>query len=267
MLNDTSEMSFGVERVQNVGSRWSAPPGSDPAATEILQTALRNLESSMTENAPFVLSASTSPFLLNQWANYGDSSGCAIGLKALSLLNNAVQGATSPRQVLPLWLEVLYDADEQDAYITSVLDQLAAQGRLISQAIQHAHEPASLLEQNLSMLVATLKHSAFLAESEVRVVVVKQESTSIHYRPTARGILPAAQQRVSLAHLRIRNAELGARDLCRQQPPSICRTTASGRALMHGAVARANDARIGIRAAVLAARRDGPGNRHCDWNG
>lgn len=199
MLNDTSEMSFGVERVQNVGSRWSAPPGSDPAATEILQTALRNLESAMTENAPFVLSASTSPFLLNQWANYGDSSGCAIGLKALSLLHNAVQGGTSPRQVLPLWLEVLYDADEQDAYITSVLDQLAAQGRLISQAIQHNHEPAPLLEQNLSMLVATLKHSAFLAESEVRVVVVKQESTSIHYRPTARGIVPFVKLRGTLS--------------------------------------------------------------------
>ncbi|MEZ3162251.1 DUF2971 domain-containing protein [Microbacterium sp. BWT-B31] len=191
MLNDAGEMSYGVARVQDVGSRWSAPAGSDPAASELLQRAIENLEDSMIENAPFVLSASTSPFLLNQWANYGDSSGCAVGLDALSLLHDADRsGGPSPRQALPLWLEVVYEREDQDAYIRELLDELVSQDKLISQAIRHDHEPASLLEQNLSMLVAALKHPAFRAESEVRVVVMKQESTTTHYRPTARGIVP-----------------------------------------------------------------------------
>lgn len=194
MLNDVSEMSYGVERVREVASRWSLPPEGDTAAEVLIREAISRLDETMVDNAPFIFSASSSPLLLNQWANYGESSGCCVGFKALDTLHEEGQtGGFTSAGALPLWLEVIYEADAQDAYIHDLLDELATRDGLISQAIAHGHEPERLVTQNLAMLVAALKHPAFRSECEVRLLLLKQPTTKVHFRATPRGIVPFAK--------------------------------------------------------------------------
>lgn len=191
MLNDAGEMSFGASRIIEFAEKWTPGRESDPRAEALLRSAIDELEQTMTENPLFVLSASKSPELLNQWANYGDSTGCAIAIDTMSLLVPEGQAAKpSPSSTLPLWLDVVYDPEEQDAHIGSVLDELVKPERLLSEAIVHQMEPESLVEQNLSMLIAALKHPGFRAEDEVRLVARPRPTTSIWYRPTPRGIVP-----------------------------------------------------------------------------
>ena len=191
MLNDVDEMRYGTRLVRDVFARWKSSAGSGAAAHGLLEDAVDALDDALVQHPPFVLSASTSPGLLNQWANYGESSGCAIGFRGTEVFHEAGQVVgNDPRGNLPLWLEVLYEPAEQAKYISTILDELVADDGLIAGAIESDQGAALLVEQNLSMLAATLKHPAFQAENEVRYVVAQQPSTVARFRPTARGVVP-----------------------------------------------------------------------------
>lgn len=193
MLNDVGEMSFGVSRVRDVFGAWSPRTGADGFALGVVRDAIAALDSMMAAAPPFVLSASTSPGLLNQWANYGESTGCAIGLETMSLL--AQEGATGTqgaKRALPLWLEVVYLPQDQEAYIRRILDDLVAPDNLIARLNDTtAHGgPETVATQNLLMLAAALKHPGFEAEKEVRLVAFRDEEATVHFRATPRGIVP-----------------------------------------------------------------------------
>lgn len=191
MLNDAGEMLYGHDRVLNVMRGWMPEAGAESSAVEMLKAAVEVFERTLVEKPLFVVSASKSPDLLNQWANYGDSSGCAVGLKSMSILvSGGKQGGFNAPAALPLWLDVLYDRDEQDAHIAALLNELVAPEGLLTQAIRFETQAMELAEQNLAMLVASLKHPGFKAEDEVRFVTVKESDTEVHYRPSPRGIVP-----------------------------------------------------------------------------
>lgn len=193
MLNDASEMSFGVARVREIHGRWSPRDDASTEAAQVVRVAIEALDSVMATNPPFVLSASTSPELLNQWANYGESSGCAIGLTSMTpLISEGKAGKLLPTNALPLWHKVIYRPGAQEKHIRLILDELVAPEGMIARAIVEPDYvgPDVLAVQNLAMLAATLKHPGFRAEREVRFLAFREQETRVHFRPTPRGIVP-----------------------------------------------------------------------------
>jgi hypothetical protein len=191
MLNDVGEMFYGVERVRTFVENWMPRSDADSRAEQLLRSCVTDLDRTLLENPIFVLSASKSPDLLNQWANYGESSGCALGFDASgTLIHEGMVGDFSAPSALPLWLEVLYDVRAQDEYIGTIFDDLVAPTGLLTQAIVHDADPMLLAKQNLSMLIASLKHPGFQAENEVRFITVRGQGSKVRYRPTSRGVVP-----------------------------------------------------------------------------
>ncbi|MCZ4302202.1 DUF2971 domain-containing protein [Microbacterium oxydans] len=193
MLNDASEMSFGVARVREAYVRWRPAETAHAAANRVIHDAIDSLETMMSTTPPFVLSASTSPELLNQWANYGESSGCAVGLASMTLLiAEGKAGKLRPTNALPLWHKVIYKSAAQETHIRRILDQMVDPEGMIARATaEEAYVGAGVLAmQNLAMLAATLKHPGFQAEREVRFLAFREEETRVHFRPTPRGIVP-----------------------------------------------------------------------------
>ncbi|MBH0115255.1 DUF2971 domain-containing protein [Salinibacterium sp. NG253] len=191
MMNDPEEINYGVQKVAEVYVSWRLKNPSDTPAHEFLQSAIDGLGRSMKRAFPFILSASTSPHLLNQWANYGDGSGCCIGLDGKTMLH--VVGRDGPAdkgEHLPAWLTVIYDYSAQEAHITRLFDQLVESQGQIASALQADQFAQELLFQNLAMLVASLKHPAYAAEKEVRFVVTRKPDDTLAFRPSQRGIVP-----------------------------------------------------------------------------
>lgn len=191
MLNDASEISFGREVIESAFLRWD-----DRAAAGVVHDALRqaidNLPDLISDRAPFVLSASGSERLLNQWMNYADTAGYALGLSTVPLtVSGYTVGHASARPMLtPLWLAVVYQPTERDTYVWSVLDGIVDPGGAISRAFEIDADGERHLEDNLAILAASMKDEAFAAEEEVRFVVTAPSPDLIKYRAMRRGIVP-----------------------------------------------------------------------------
>lgn len=191
-LNDTSEIRYGVTRIQESLTRFTLD--HDLKAHGLLDELVKALEDDVLQRELFVLSASHNADSLGLWRNYSDG-GYAIGL-ATEFLG---QVTTSPLDGAPAsipnirfsgmaqgWQDVLYDTTEQDALVHATFSHL------LNGALR---EPTGSISINaarlsLAMLACRLKHPAFADEAEVRVTFDRLPTVSTQYRSGSAGLVP-----------------------------------------------------------------------------
>nr|WP_240948676.1 DUF2971 domain-containing protein [Microbacterium sp. CFH 90308] len=159
---------------------------------------MSSLEEDLHANPPFIVSASKSNRLLNQWANYGVTSGFAIGFDvAVPLvpkqaeLNMPTEGPGDWRPFVHGWREVVYDPTDQASHIRAVLDAMVSPDGVVARTVEAGTSLSSVITMtNLALLATTLKDPAFSAEQEVRYTLQLAEGMAPDFRATARGIVP-----------------------------------------------------------------------------
>lgn len=190
MLNDASELRYGERHIVEAYNKWSGKGGASEAHSS-LRNCVHDLKRVLHTRPPFVLSASKSERLLNQWMNYSNTAGYAIGFYTQPLTVSGFDTKVADEQIAltPLWVDVVYGDDRRDEYILSIFEGVTDPHGGIARAFELGHNGSRLVRDNLRILAATLKDDAFAAEEEVRFIA-RPPASLVKYRPTARGITP-----------------------------------------------------------------------------
>lgn len=196
MMNDTGELDYAIDRIRSVFDEWVGQ--GHPGAHVALASAMNSFEDELHANPPFIVSASRSNRLLNQWANYGVASGFAIGFDAKVPLvpkqaevNLPDTGPGDWRPFVHGWREVLYDPTEQASHIRTVLDAMVSPDGVVARTVEAGTSRSRVITMtNLALLATTLKDPAFSAEQEVRYTIQLADGMKPDFRATARGIVP-----------------------------------------------------------------------------
>lgn len=195
MLNDSSEIQFGIGALELAYESWKPPEDASAEVLDALGEAVAGIEDELAARSPFILSGSKTPRLLNQWMHYAHDAGFALELRAEPLtipLDDEDDGTEWEESSIlpPAWLNVIYGRDAAVVHAQRVLDGISAPDGVVSRAFEIGFKPQMFLGDNLVMLVATLKDDGFAAEQEARFVVAQPPMRYVRFRPSARGILP-----------------------------------------------------------------------------
>ncbi|MCI1018330.1 DUF2971 domain-containing protein [Microbacterium sp. C5A9] len=189
MLNDPEELVYGAGRIvdwyEAHGDALPQNLGLHMQLTEILKD---NFVERVQENPAYVVCASTDYRVLNQWRNYGSTSGVSIRLEPHAPLVH--DDAEEPVfRFLPQWVAVEYRPEAQDARISRVLADIGT-GRLRNVVANHPGIANMLIRGTLASLAASMKDPAYAEEKEVRLVVHLPDGSRPHHRGSSRGVIP-----------------------------------------------------------------------------
>jgi len=191
-LNDTSEIEYGVTRIQRALTVFTSVKDCD--AFGLLHDLVKALENDVLARELFVLSASHNGDSLGLWRNYSDG-GYAVGLATAFLgqvpttpLDRSLAGVPNIRWsgMAQGWQDVLYDETQQNALVHETFSELLS-GALRAPSNSIAINSARL---SLAMLACRLKHPAFTDEAEVRVTFDRLPTVSTQYRSAPAGLVP-----------------------------------------------------------------------------
>lgn len=191
MLNDPEELKIGAERIiQWYEKHGDELPTSLPLHMQLTEILNDDFVNTMLKNPAYVVCASTDFRVLNQWRNYGQTSGVAIRLEPHAELIQANPPMMSGFIFLPQWVTVLYSPEEQDARIHRVLTWIT-EGP-IREPLESAQAGAAnmLIRGVLAALAASMKDSAYAEEKEVRLISFIPGGQVPKHRGSARGVVP-----------------------------------------------------------------------------
>lgn len=189
MLNDPEELVYGAARIvdwyETHGDGLPQNLGLHMQLTEILSD---HFVERIQENPAYVVCASTDYRVLNQWRNYGSTSGVSIRLEPHAPLVH--EGAEEAGFLfLPQWVEVKYTPADQDARIGRVLADIGA-GQFRNAVATQPGIANMLIRGTLASLAASMKDSAYAEEKEVRLVVHLPDGRRPYHRGATRGVVP-----------------------------------------------------------------------------
>ncbi|WP_120337613.1 DUF2971 domain-containing protein [Cryobacterium soli] len=194
-LNDSSEIAYGVGVIREVFS--TAALEGDPAAIALLNNFIENIDDHLLERDYFIVCASRDRDSLNQWRNYANGNGYAIGLdigvyaQVIDPRHHFPQAAKRDPQSVPIWVDVIYGRDEQQAAVLRVLQDLVGDaGSLLGSAATNGEDPTDSLLMQVGNLAATLKHPAFAVEEEVRLLMDRVRFARPEFHAGRAGIAP-----------------------------------------------------------------------------
>ncbi|MFJ4175393.1 DUF2971 domain-containing protein [Microbacterium sp. NPDC089696] len=189
MLNDPEELVYGAARIvdwyETHGESLPKNIGLHLQLTEILKD---NFIERTQENPAYVVCASTDYRVLNQWRNYGSTSGVSLRLEPHAPLVHD-DAADAGFLFLPQWVEVKYAPADQDARIGRVLADIGT-GRLRDVIANNPGIANMLIRGTLASLAASMKDPAYAEEKEVRLVVHLPDGRQPHHRGSTRGVIP-----------------------------------------------------------------------------
>ncbi len=166
-MNDGSELEFAFNLLtQQLRERLELSAAS--RARDLLAALLANIDTQSIQYAPvFVLCFSTEPNLLSQWQAYTPHGrGVSIGFDHTALILRAVREGWN-------WNQCKYDPPSHKTWMTAILDRLLTEADECSEdmlpweAAGHALKAA---ESSFFSTAAMMKHSAFKAEAEWRLI-------------------------------------------------------------------------------------------------
>lgn len=187
MLNDVSEIRHGVEEVLEARKSWAVPHSAHPGAVTAVEEYLDDLATTFERLPIYIISASKSPTLVNQYQGYAGGGGYAVGFGSGSIFR-PFDAEVDANLWLLGWLNVVYEPVEKRNYVHRILDDLVAPDSMIALAPVMGGTLQWVLEDSFATLVAVLKHEAFAAEQEVRYIFTYRGRP--HFRPTPRGVVP-----------------------------------------------------------------------------
>jgi hypothetical protein len=188
-LNDASEVEFGMTVLDDVWTtmRDQYPPGIATLIDDMLgESAQRAARQDI-----FIACASRHRDSLNQWQGYAGAQGYAISLNTRTpwcVHLNSREDFEGPRKFTPVWVDVIYDPDDQRALAQECL-HFYADRYLPNAQVGHIAVAARLL----SAVSARFKHNGFKDEGEVRLIYVKPYDMRERFRTGARGLVPYLQ--------------------------------------------------------------------------
>lgn len=194
-LNDSKEIKWGVERVQEA---WSAMrPQCTAHEQEFIDNVLDELLGYVEGNV-YLLCATATKDSLNQWQHYSRAQGYAIGLMTTIALAPDVTDVASKMPSLsrhswaamPGWWQVVYTQDKQVDLATKALRWIV---KYLAGPTDSTREEVSLQNsrQCIGTLVCMFKHPAFKAEEEVRFIAPDVSAgLAVHWRTGPRGLVP-----------------------------------------------------------------------------
>jgi hypothetical protein len=193
VLNDTSELGYGIKRVRDLHTDWQPPHRHDVGGVTALHRAVIQLDRDVALDRTFIVSASTTEESLNQWAHYANGSGYALGFRGSEALfperTTAIPHEPSADDegkrligTLGVWRRVAYEPERQDAIIASAFDHIA---RLPA---DRGRAP-----RILANVVSLMKHPTFAVEDEVRMVIWQDDNTRVRFRAQGTRIVPYVQ--------------------------------------------------------------------------
>lgn len=191
MLNDPEELITGANRI----IQWYERCGDE--LPEHLQLHLQLAEilnndfvDTILRNPAYVVCASTDHRVLNQWRNYGATSGVAVSIDPHAELIPVKPPLMTGFMFLPQWVTVAYEPVEQDERIRRVLSNITS-GQI--QTVLDSPDAAAanvLIRGLLAALAASMKDSAYAEEKEVRLISYLPEGAHPKHRGSARGVVP-----------------------------------------------------------------------------
>lgn len=191
MLNDPRELVYGAKRI----IWWYETHGKEllPKNAELhmqLTEILHTFKAHVTAVPAYVVCASTSYRVLNQWRNYASTQGVAVRLEPhADLIPVDPPMREEGFMFQPEWVEVLYDPKRQDARIESTLQGLTKGD--IAPVLKSSKKAANeLIRGVLSVLAASMKDSAYAEEREVRLITLPFDGIELQHRGAARGVIP-----------------------------------------------------------------------------
>ena len=113
VVNDSSEVTYGIELVRRVWKEVSEQSNFPPANVAYIAEALSDDWPNYIADSIFIVSASEEPDLLGQWRGYAGGDGFAIGFD----LESTGWRCLAPARVSPVfphgWRKVTYNTDQQ----------------------------------------------------------------------------------------------------------------------------------------------------------
>jgi hypothetical protein len=190
MMNDPGELTYGADRIK----RWYELEGQTlpkhPALHMILRSRIKDFEAYLLDNPAYVVSASTSYRIVNQWRNYSATGGVAIKLEPHAEISTVPPPQVGGFLLSPQWVKVLYQPEEQDRRIERVLRGIARSQIAAFLKPGQLGNAKDLIVAVLSSLAASLKDEAYSEEREVRLIAYPLQGQQPDHRGTDRGVVP-----------------------------------------------------------------------------
>lgn len=191
MLNDPEELSTGANRIVQWYERFSDElPNHPPLQLQLTEILSDDFVNKIRARPAYVVCASTDYRVLNQWRNYGATSGVSISIDPHAALIPDNPPLMSGFMFLPQWVTVAYQPADQDERIRRVLSKITA-GQI--QPVLDSPNPSAaniLLRGLMAALAASMKDSAYAEEKEVRLISYPPEGARPRHRGSARGVIP-----------------------------------------------------------------------------
>ena len=190
MMNDPRELNYGAERIKNWYDREGDTLPDHKGMHMILTRRLRTIVDDIVAAPTYVVSASTDYRVLNQWRNYGSTSGIAIQLEPHADITPLRPPMADGLLFAPQWVKVVYQPAEQDERIKRVLESIPGPqiGPLLKPGeLNNAND---LIVAMLSSLAASMKDAAYAEEREVRLISFPVAGEPVLHRGTERGVVP-----------------------------------------------------------------------------
>ena len=187
-LNDSSEVEFGMAVLDEV---WKSI--RDQFSMDIV-TMVEDMLGESAQRAArqdiFIACASKHHDSLNQWQGYAGAQGYAISLNTRTpwaVLLDSPDDFSEPGRFTPMWLDVIYNPEEQRALARECLTFYA--DKYLPKA---KHEEIDVAARLLSAVAARFKHNGFCDEAEVRLIYVKPFGMRERFRPGVRESSPTS---------------------------------------------------------------------------
>ncbi len=186
-LNDTREVEYGLDLVRGLWREMRVTEVQDAASRRLSDLLGDELASGTLALDIHVVSASTDDDSLNQWQGYAEAQGYAIGFApnlrfAPFAMSDAIPD--DPVPMLGAWYDVVYDPEVQRSMATESIEY----------ALRFLRAPGPIEERGfhlpiiLGTVIARLKHPAFAAEREVRMITADLGDDGFRVGP--HGIVP-----------------------------------------------------------------------------
>ena len=163
-LNDTTEVTFGLERVRQLVAEDESKRFPVPEGLKTFKMVWRNF---VYKRQSFVACFCSNPDLLSQWRWYGQL-GYSIGFDKEAL--RKLEGGPVPFVLR----DMIYDKEEQSKMVSSKVDELLSNAPVSANPLRSEPEDRAIFEwstayaSDLFELVPRFKHEAFSEEHEVR---------------------------------------------------------------------------------------------------
>ncbi|WP_344097148.1 DUF2971 domain-containing protein [Microbacterium deminutum] len=176
-LNDSSEVKHGFEVCRVALQMWDEP---DPLIRAVVGHLIDQASATqdLVDNT-YIVSASSSSYLMNQWTGYAQSSGYCLTIRAdVAFAPAGSEGRLASSE----WVRVLYDSRSQHRMAQRLFGQLPG---LASKDALRA----------ITSLAAVLKHHAFAAEDEWRLIASLESRGHPNFRIRGNQIVPYVELR------------------------------------------------------------------------